>query len=144
LDIDLARQHFLVGIEEPGAAIGAEMASDMFRGRVDLGCALRHLDGALRIHRPADHRRAGVAPAIGTMTERMHNCFALDFVADRAAVAAAGNHGLPSSFGPNVRARSQLQCSYWAARLLPAAARLYPRAELTKTAYASGHRQTRR
>ena len=104
LDIDDPRQHLCVHIEKSGAAIGAEMPPAMFRRCVDLGCALRHFDRGLRVHRPADHRRAGVAPAIRAMAQRVDDCLAFSLIADCAAMAAAGNHGLLSFVGPTVEA----------------------------------------
>src|SRR4029453_15703955 len=65
------------------------------------GCALCHFDRVLSVHRPADHRRTGVAPTIRAMTQRVGERLAFSLIADGPAMAAAGNHGLlPSS--PNV------------------------------------------
>ena len=94
LNIYDSRQHFRVGIEESGATLGAEMSPAMFRGHVNLGCALGHFDLALRVNRPTDHRRTGVAPTISAMAQRVGERRAFNLIADCAAMAAARNHSL--------------------------------------------------
>ena len=78
----------------------------VFRGSVDPGLAPGHLEGVLCDHHPADQRRAGVAPAIGAVTQRMDDRFPGDLVTNLAAVTAAGHiargflqliRGLPGS-----------------------------------------------
>src|SRR6476660_369560 len=97
LDIDDPGHHVCIDVEEPGAAVTAEVPAAMFRGSVDLGLALRYLDRVLRIHGPADHRCACMAPAIGAVTQRVSKEFALDLVTDRATVTAAcdDRHAFP-------------------------------------------------
>ena len=102
LNIYDPRQNFCISIEQSGATIGAEMSPAMFRGRVDLGRSPRHFDCDLRVHRPADHRRTGVPPAIRAMTERVGERVALSLIADCAAMAAAANHRQLSSLAPSV------------------------------------------
>ena len=77
-------------------------AAGHVRRIVDLGCPLRHLERIFRIHRPADHRRAGVTPAITAVTQRMNDEFAFDLIADRTAMTAAGDfdHTLLRSMQP--------------------------------------------
>src|SRR5882672_5664654 len=84
-------QHICVDVEQARAAIGAKMPPAMFRGFVDLGLPLGHLDRILCVHGPADHRRAGVTSAITAVTQRMNDEFALDLIADGAAVTAASD-----------------------------------------------------
>src|SRR5262249_4355897 len=58
------------------------------------GLAAQHLDCFERVHRPTDHRRPGMAPAIRAMAERVHHRVAVHFIADRAAMTAANHrHG---------------------------------------------------
>src|SRR3954470_10769269 len=63
----------------------------MFGGLIDFWRPLRHLERVLCIHRPTDHRCAGVTPAIRAVTQRVNDRLALDLIADRAAVTAAGD-----------------------------------------------------
>jgi hypothetical protein len=91
LDIDDAGQHSRIGVEQSRAAVGAKLPAAMFGRFLDLGRSLRHLERILGIHRPTDHRRAGVTPAIRAVTQRMTDRFAIDLIADRAAMTAAGD-----------------------------------------------------
>src|SRR5437773_48457 len=106
LNVDDPRQPYRIGVEDPGPAIGAEMAPAMLRRHVDLGRALRHLDRALRVHRPADQRRAGMAPTIRAMAQRVSQRLARRLIADCAAMTAAGDHRLLSSGEPAHSRRS--------------------------------------
>src|SRR5919106_1530696 len=104
LNINDPRQHFCIGVEESGATIGAEMSPAMFRGHVNLERAPRYFDCALRVHRPADHRRTGVPPTIRAMTQSVGKRLALSLIAECAAMAAASHHRLLSSPAPSVEA----------------------------------------
>src|SRR5882672_10722158 len=84
-------QHICVDVEQARAAIGAKMPPAMFRGFVDLGLPLGHLDRILCVHGPADDRRAGVTSAITAVTQRMDDEFALDLIADGATMTAASD-----------------------------------------------------
>src|SRR4029078_3757765 len=91
LNVDNAGQYIRVGVEETRAAVGTKLPPAVFGGLVHLGPPLRHLERVLRVHRPSDHRRTGVAAAIRAVTQRMNDGFAFDLVADGAAMTAASD-----------------------------------------------------
>src|SRR5262245_1775518 len=67
------------------------MPPAMLGGRIHLGGALQDFDRVERVHRPADHRRTRVPPAIGAMTQRVGKSLAFGLVANRTAMAATGH-----------------------------------------------------
>src|SRR3546814_9527358 len=74
LDIDLAGENRLVRVEEPGAAVAAEMAAAMLGRCIDFRSPA-DLERILPDQTPADERCPGMAAAIAAMAQGMMNDF---------------------------------------------------------------------
>lgn len=89
LDVDDVREHDIIGIENAGTAMSAEMPPTVFRGRINLGRPGDDFDCIFLVHRPTDHRSAGMTPAILAMAQCMRDRVALRLVPNRTAMTAA-------------------------------------------------------
>src|SRR3546814_4781391 len=87
LDIDLAGENRLVRVEEPGAAVAAEMAAAMLGRCIDFRSPA-DLERILPDQTPADERCPGMAAAIAAMAQGMMNDFGRHRIMNVSAMAA--------------------------------------------------------
>ena len=88
LDIDLPREHFVVPIEQAGAAVGAEIPPAICRRGIGAGLSINR-DRVERHKHPCHNRCAGMPLAIPAMAEGAAKRRALDDISDLPAMASS-------------------------------------------------------